>query len=109
MPTGAAGAPQDDLVVVSGPYEVSVSTGVYTLSQPAVINMYYHAEAAAGVSNDTMEVYHWDAGSEQWVSDGGRVDPEHSLVSAQVDHLSVFAILAERERHDIYLPLIARH
>jgi hypothetical protein len=108
IPTGAAGAPQGDLVVVSGPYEVSVSTGIYTLSQPAVINMFYHAEAAAGVSNDTMRIYHWDAGLGQWVSDGGRADPEHSLISAQVNHLSIFVILAEQKYYDIYLPSIMR-
>jgi oligopeptide transport system substrate-binding protein len=57
---------------------------------------------------DTMGLYWWDEGASQWSQQGitSSVNITDNLVTAQVDHFSLFAVLGETFR--VYLPLILR-
>ncbi|MBN1815165.1 MAG: hypothetical protein JXA14_25255 [Anaerolineae bacterium] len=109
VPSDKVSPTQGSLVMVGLAYEVNVSSEEYALSQMAAVNMRYHAEMVANVVTGTMQIYHWDAQTKQWVSDGGTVAPDHSLISTQVDHLSTFAIMGEKaDLGKVYLPVVLK-
>ncbi|RLC85172.1 MAG: hypothetical protein DRI79_11735 [Chloroflexi bacterium] len=57
---------------------------------------------------DTLGLYWWDEGVSQWSQQGitSTVNITDNLVTAQVDHFSLFAVLGET--HRVYLPIILR-
>ncbi len=108
--TTAGGPAPAGMVQVSDAYQVFVSTGQYDLDPGATIHMRYHAEQAASARVDTLQIYHWDAGAGQWVSDGGTVDGAFNLVSTDdVGQLSIFAVFGQQAGENrVYLPLVVR-
>jgi hypothetical protein len=72
------------------------TTITYTTSGPAI--------------EDTLGLYWWSDGTNGWWSKQGvtsSVNITDNVVTAQVDHLSLFAVLGETRR--IYLPLVLRN
>ena len=57
----------------------------------------------------TLALYGWDSIAEQWTSSGisSSVNPGTNTVTAQVDHLSLFAVLGDTKW--IHLPLIVKN
>jgi hypothetical protein len=100
---------QGNLLRVSAPYRVALSTGQRELKSSATIHMRYHAEAVTGVLTDTLRIHRWDETTERWVPIGGTLHEMLPIVTAHVDELSTFALLGERSGHSaVYLPLILR-
>jgi hypothetical protein len=101
-----------DLVGIGHFFDV---TAVYsTTGQPAqlapgqayTLTVEYSDTAGGLVIEDTLGLYWWDGGvwSQQGIT--GTVNTADNLVSAQVDHLSLFAVLGEMRR--VYLPVVLR-
>jgi peptide/nickel transport system substrate-binding protein len=63
---------------------------------------------AGAVIEDTLGLYWWDEGAEDWSQAGisSTVDVEANMVTAAVDHLSLFAFLGETNR--VYLPVVLK-
>lgn len=59
-------------------------------------------------TEDTLGLYWWDAAAGAWTQQGisSTVNTNENVVTAQVDHFSVFAVLGETNR--VYLPLLLR-
>lgn len=97
---------QDGMSVVGRPYEVIVSSGVYSLNLPTTLNIFFPPEEIGQLNSQSLGLYRWDALAMRWVLVGSGLDLEHYFVSAQVNQLGTFAILGSPERF-IYLPLVA--
>jgi hypothetical protein len=57
---------------------------------------------------DTLGLYSWDESANAWTQQGisSSVNVTENVVTAQVDHFSVFAMLGNTNR--VYLPLVLR-
>jgi hypothetical protein len=108
--TTVGGAAPDGLVQVSDAYQVFVSTGQSDLNPGATIHMRYHAEQAESAKVSSLEIYRWDVGTSQWVSEGGTVDEAFNMVSTDdVDQLGIFAVFGRQAaEHEVYLPLVIK-
>ena len=60
------------------------------------------------VIENTLGLYWWDEGASRWSQQGitSSVNVTDNVVTAQVDHFSLFAVLGET--HRVYLPLVLR-
>ena len=60
-------------------------------------------------AEETLGLYWWDGGATEWSQEGisNTVDSVANVVTAEVDHLSLFALLGESRR--VYLPLVVRN
>jgi hypothetical protein len=58
---------------------------------------------------DTLGLYWWDESTSTWSQEGivNAVDTQANVVTAQVDHFSLFALLGETNR--VYLPLLLKN
>src|SRR5690606_13593518 len=54
-----------------------------------------------------LDLYYWDDEAEQWVATGATVEPETNRLTAQLDHLTTFAVGVAQEP-GVYLPSLAR-
>lgn len=90
----------DATAVYSSTGQLARPTTPYTVSI-----QYTDAEKGPAVE-DTLELYWWDG--ETWSQEGisSTVDTADNVVTAQVDHFSLFAVLGETNR--VYLPLALR-
>ncbi len=84
---------QGDLRRVGNAYEVSVSTGEQVFATPAVVNIRYQGTQTWNLAPTGLQLYRWDSGTDLWVLEGGVSDADFNIVSAEVDGLSVFAVL----------------
>ena len=46
----------------------------------------------AGVDENTLKVYYWDATKNQWTLIGGTVDKVKNTVTAEVSHFSIYGL-----------------
>jgi hypothetical protein len=108
--TTAGGAAPDGMVQVSDAYQVFVSTGEYDPDPGVTIHMRYHTEQAASAQVSTLQIYRWDEGTSQWVSEGGSVDEAFNLVSTDdVAQLGIFAVFGQQAAENtVYLPLVVK-
>jgi hypothetical protein len=108
--TTAGGPAPDGLVQVSDATQVFVSTGQSDLNAGATIHIRYHAEQAASAQVTSLQIYRWDGGTGQWISEGGAVDEAFNMVSTDdVDQLGIFAVFGRRAAENaVYLPLIIK-
>jgi|GEM_PF-1210829 len=68
------------------------------------IDLIFHADEAnlpADIALEDVCVYYWDDELGAWLAVPTERDPEHHAIKAAVDHLTVFALLADR---DLSLP-----
>jgi hypothetical protein len=98
---------QDELVVVGGAYQISVSSGVDILSQPAMVSINFSLEDLGLISIKSLGLYRWNAQMLRWVSLNSQVSTDVTFVSAQVSQLGIFAILGKLN-YQYNLPLVIR-
>jgi len=101
----ASDIPQD-LRLISGPYALQAGAGV-TLSGTANLALYYLDLGGSldHVDISTAQLYQWQGS--QWQPLASTVSQQENVVSAAIDALSSYALLAER-REKVYLPLVVR-
>lgn len=58
----------------------------------ATIRMYYTDEQIAGLDENSLALYYWDADAGDWVAVPSHVNTEENYVWAVVDHFSLWAI-----------------
>jgi hypothetical protein len=101
-------------LVGAGPF-FDLSAAYLDTGQPAQIEpgqtytVTIHYTNIAPVAEETLGLYGWDEGAAEWSQEGisNTVDPAVNLVTAEVDHLSLFALLGETRR--VYLPLVLKN
>jgi hypothetical protein len=72
--------------------------------------MYYPSDQATGLKEDSLRIYRWDESTGTWLLVGGMVDSAFSMVSSDVDHLSVFAVLGQMggAGEVVFLPVVIK-
>jgi hypothetical protein len=101
-------------LVGAGPF-FDLSAAYLDSGQPAQIEpgqtytVTIHYTNIGVVTEETLGLYGWDGGAADWSQEGisNTVDPLADLVTAEVDHLSLFALLGETRR--VYLPLVLKN
>jgi len=105
MPTGAVPQPLPaGRTMVGAAYSLQPSGGHVTLARPGILRLFYAADAANGPAS---QIARWDGAS--WRLLLSQPDPGRLAVSAAVNQLGIYALLAaEGGRAKIYLPVIVR-
>jgi hypothetical protein len=82
---------------ISAFYDIALPAGIsHVLQQPARITLSYDAALSSG-NPSGLNVYYYNPGSRRYVleSVGRTVDTDNATISVNVDHLSVFVVLAQ--------------
>ncbi|MFA5133261.1 MAG: hypothetical protein WC459_00415 [Patescibacteria group bacterium] len=69
--------------------------GVKTFSKDLTLTFKYTADDIKGLSEKTLAVYYWDEALAKWVKVGGTVDATTKMVTAKVNHFTLFALFGE--------------
>ncbi|HOW89741.1 MAG TPA: FlgD immunoglobulin-like domain containing protein, partial [Elusimicrobiales bacterium] len=78
-------------------YDIALPAGIsHALRQPARITLSYDTAISSGVVSD-LNVYYYNPDSRRYVleNNGRAVDTDNGTISVNVDHLSVFVVLAQ--------------
>jgi hypothetical protein len=91
-PTGDA----DGFVVAGASFRFSPPGTQFALAKPAILTMPYDAAALAGQGLDgrTLQLAYFDEDLGRYFSIGGEVDPETGLVTARVEHFTLYVAMA---------------
>lgn len=99
------------LLFVGQPFVVEArdtnGTLVTTFAQPFTITIHYDDADVAGVDEASLKLYFWDANAGEWVEIPTSVDTAANTLTANVDHLTTFALLGQVAQQ-LYLPLILK-
>jgi hypothetical protein len=79
-----------DKFVVGGIYEFQ--PGDLTISPAATLSIEYADTAVAGVNENLLRLFHWDAQTNTWQPIPANVDPANNTVSASVTRLGTYAL-----------------
>ena len=66
---------------------------VTQFAQPLTIVVRYSDDDLGGQDENGLQIYYWDEAQVQWVAISTAVDPQANTLTAQVDHLTIFAVL----------------
>lgn len=106
--TGSGSLGQGRLMRVGPAYQVSLSTGQEALNGSAFLYMYYDLDMDR-VLTPTLRIHRWDAVGQTWVPLASTVDGGQSMVRAEVNHLSVFALFGEAApAQRLHLPVVVK-
>ncbi len=84
---------------------LSTGTPVTTFNKSYALTINYTDKEKGGAIEDTLGLYWWNGG--QWVLEPtSNVDVANNRLTAQLDHMTLFAVLGETKR--VYLPLVLR-
>lgn len=110
MPAGAPPGPLPFNHAVAGPiYNVRTSGAVVTITQPAVLWMYYTLDTLGSLDPDALHIYWWNGVDLGWVDLGGTHLADQQAVLTTVDRFGVYALLGPRgPTYTVYLPLIQK-
>jgi CSLREA domain-containing protein len=99
------------LLLVGEPFVVEArdtnDTPVTTFAQSFTITIYYDDADVAGVDEASLKLYFWNANAGQWVEIPTSVDTVANTLTANVAHLTTFAVLGKAQQW-VYLPLILK-
>lgn len=79
-------------------YDIFLPAGIsHVLKQPARITLSYDLSQSSATDANALDVYYYNPGSRRYVleNNGKSVDAENGTISVNVDHLSVFVVLAQ--------------
>jgi hypothetical protein len=102
-----------ELVDVAHSFEV---TAVYSSTgepahptRPYTIAIQYTDAEKGPAIEETLDLYWWDEGADEWSQQGitSTVSVTDNVVTAQVNHFSLFTLLGETNR--VYIPLVLRN
>ena len=103
-PDSSAGETPEELVTLSGPYSIHGDEGT-ALTGNAPLTMGY-GDTDALVA--TAQIYRWDASEGTWVALNSTVGRDGNWVSAPIDALGTYALMAHRQ-HVVNLPLVLKN
>jgi len=87
-----------DVNPLSSFYDIALPAGIsHVLLQPARITLSYDATLSSGVAGYDPNVYYYNPDTQRYVleANGKTVDRDNATISVNVDHLSVFVVLAQ--------------
>lgn len=70
-------------------------TAVKTFNKDLTMSFKYTADDIKGLSEGSLAVYYWDAATSKWVKVGGTVDTVKKIITAKVNHFTLFAVFGE--------------
>jgi oligopeptide transport system substrate-binding protein len=108
MPPGGNLAGIDHVFDITTVYSDTGQSAYIAPGHTCTVTVQYTDTEKGPVVEDTLGLYWWDEGVSQWSQQGitSSVNITDNLVTAQVDHFSIFAVLGET--HRVYLPLVLR-
>lgn len=87
--------------------DVADQSSFRQFDKPFSLSVGYDENNLGGVDETKMGLFFWDEVSEQWVEIPGNIDPDENLISAELDHLTTFAIRSQRDSR-VYLPIVMK-
>ncbi len=109
---GADGLPPDTSGILGPIFSVNAFRSsdqglVKTFPKTFSLSVGYDDNMLGGMDESKLALFYWDVVTETWVGVPGSVDPDKNLITAELDHLTTFAV---REQSDgrVYLPLIVK-
>jgi hypothetical protein len=60
-----------------------------------VVNFRWDDVSSDGIAQRTVQLHRWNSVSQTWELVGGTADPDHGIVSFEVDRFSVFGALGQ--------------
>jgi murein DD-endopeptidase MepM/ murein hydrolase activator NlpD/cold shock CspA family protein len=85
----------------------SLGNPVTTFAEPLTTIINFRRQALIGVKADTLSLYNWSSVSNEWQALQTNLDLVAQTATAQVSHLSYFALMGEPSP-GIYLPIILK-
>jgi len=79
-------------------YDISLPAGIsHVLQQPARITLSYNTALSSGTDASDLNVYYYNPNSQRYVLESRErtLDRDNGTISVNVDHLSVFVVLAQ--------------
>ncbi len=80
---------------------------VHQLNESITLQVHFNLTETLGIEPETLSIYTWNQDTNTWIALSTTIDWNSFTATAQVDHLSIFALLG-RSENVIYLPLITR-
>jgi murein DD-endopeptidase MepM/ murein hydrolase activator NlpD len=80
---------------------------VHQLNQEITLEVNFSLTDLTGINTDTLSIYYWNPDSNRWVPLQTNIDWDAYTATAQVDHLSIFALLGRTE-NVLFLPTVNR-
>ncbi len=77
-------------------YDIQPNGVTFDPSVPLIFK-YDPDDLREGMSADSLYIARYDPDTQEWINLGGIVDPETCTVSTQIEHLSLYAVLAETQ------------
>jgi fibronectin type 3 domain-containing protein len=71
------------------------TTDVTSFNKELTLTFYYTADELGDVDTDQLSIYYWDEDIDVWVAVDSTVSTSSKKVTAEIDHLTVFAVLAD--------------
>jgi hypothetical protein len=68
------------------------------LSIPAKLTLSYKYTMTSDIDESLLSIYFWDKFQQKWLRTGGNVDSKQKTVTANINYLSLFAIMQESEQ-----------
>jgi hypothetical protein len=105
--------PTGGLAVLGQSFRIEARTlagaPVTQFAAPLTLVVHYDDERVAGIDENALQIFYWDEGRGAWVAIPTTVDAAANTLTAQLDHLTLFAVLYKpAAEQKLYLPRINR-
>ncbi|MCB0164820.1 MAG: hypothetical protein KDI79_11375 [Anaerolineae bacterium] len=80
---------------------------VKTFNKSFSLSVGYDDAMLGSIDESKLALVYWDVITEKWVEVPGSVDPDENLISAELDHLTTFAIRVQSDNR-VYLPIVIK-
>jgi hypothetical protein len=88
-------------------FRVSDNGLVNTFDQPFGLSINYDDSLLGGLDESKLALFYWDVVAGSWVESPHSLDPEANLITAELDHLTTFAVRQQPDAR-LYLPLVVK-
>jgi hypothetical protein len=75
---------------------------------PFTMTITYYDNEQQDVIESSLKLYHWSNSTNGWVENSSQVNVNANQLTANLDHLTIFAVIGENKRH-IYLPAMLKN
>lgn len=85
-------------------YDFSLSSGgseVTQFTENVTLSFGYTNSDVAGLNEDSLQVYYWDATAGKWVLVGGTVDKVNKKISVEVNHFTIFGVFGTKTSNEM--------
>jgi hypothetical protein len=106
--TSSSGAPPDNKVVVSGPYNVQSGDSAVRIYTTTLTLKYPDAFGVQGRADlSSIQIYRWDQPTAQWLPLSSNIFDGRNEVATSLSEFGIYAAIGDRQ-YLVYLPLVQK-